>query len=120
AGRVFYAAAVHVGAGLRLSVLLVSLLVVAVAEGLVQSAAYAGVKQYTDEDTSSMGYAMLYAFMNLGIVVAAEVSNRVRVPFDAAFKAGHVGFSGIAHANWAFAGVTMVGLLVYLVLLTRE
>jgi MFS family permease len=117
-GRVFYGAAVFFGYGMRLSVLMIALLIVAVAEGMVQSAAYAGIKQYTDEDTNSMGYAMLYAIMNLGIVVAAEISNRVRVPFDAAFKAGETKWSGIAHVNWAFAGVTMVCLLVYLLFLT--
>ncbi|MCK7518937.1 MAG: MFS transporter [Ignavibacteriales bacterium] len=34
--------------------------------GIYQPACYAAVKQFTTEKTSAMGYAMLYALMNLG------------------------------------------------------
>lgn len=116
-GRVFYAASVFTG-NLRLSTLIISLTIVAVAEGMVQSAAYAGIKQYTDEKNSSMGYAMLYAIMNVAIVVIGLISPLVRVPGDAAYKAGTLPMSGMAAVNWTCAGLTMIGLLVYLVFMT--
>lgn len=114
-GRILYAAAVATGP-MKLVFVVLALVVIAIAEGMVQSAAYAGVKQYTDEKTSSMGYAMLYALMNLAIVVIGVVSPLVRVPVQKAFEASpsRSPISGIDAVGWACAGFTLIGLLVYL------
>ncbi len=40
--------------------------VVVIGYGMYQPAAYAGVRKYTSPKTAAMGYAMLYALMNLG------------------------------------------------------
>jgi len=42
------------------------ILLVVVGYGMYQPAAYAGVRQFTSEKTAAMGFAMLYALMNLG------------------------------------------------------
>lgn len=46
--------------------------------GIYQPACYAGVKQLTNEKTSAMGYAMLYALMNLGGFLPGLISPPVR------------------------------------------
>ena len=55
-----------------------SLLLVAIGSGILQPVCYSGVKQYTDEKTNSMGYGMIYALMNLGIVGIGALSAWVR------------------------------------------
>jgi MFS family permease len=70
-GRVFIAIGPFIGLqpGLWGSLHLVTLLgilFVVIGYGMYQPAAYAGVKSFTNEQTSAMGYAMLYALMNLG------------------------------------------------------
>lgn len=119
AGRVMYAFAVYGGYGIRLSVLLVSLLIVAIAEGMVQSAAYLGIKQYTDEKTSSMGYAMLYAVMNIAIFGIGTISPLVRVPFEEAHQKG-AAMSGITAVNWTCAGITLLCLVTYAIFMTKK
>ncbi|MFO7608541.1 MAG: MFS transporter [Candidatus Krumholzibacteriia bacterium] len=42
------------------------ILLVVVGYGMYQPAAYAGVRKFTNPKTAGMGYAMLYALMNLG------------------------------------------------------
>jgi MFS family permease len=60
------------------AVAVLSLLLAAAGEGILMPTCYSGVKQFTDEKTSSMGYALIYALMNLGIVVAGWLSAWVR------------------------------------------
>jgi dipeptide/tripeptide permease len=55
-----------------------ALAIMALPEGAVTSAIYAGVKQSTTKETSSLGYALLYAFFNGGIVAESFVSALVR------------------------------------------
>jgi proton-dependent oligopeptide transporter, POT family len=118
-GRLLFSYAMFMGS-LRLSVLLFSLLIVAIAEGMVQSAAYAGIKQYTDEKTSSMGYAMSYALMNVAIVLIGLISPLVRVPYEAAHESHQTVVSGIDAVNWTCAGVTGIGLVVYVAFMTKK
>lgn len=120
---------------LSLTLLLGGLVVVAVGEGMVQPVAYAGVKLYTSSKTSSMGYSLIYALMNLGIVVSALVSTSIRVPVQnilAARAAGTPeppsiwrffadwGFSGMNAVNWAFVAITAIALLFLLFGLTTR
>jgi MFS family permease len=57
---------------------IVALVVAAIGNGFMQPACYAGVRKFTDEKTAAMGYGLLYAGMNLGIVVIGLLSPRIR------------------------------------------
>ena len=54
------------------------LAVVVVGYGMYQPAAYSAVKQFTDEKSATMGYAMIYGLMNLGAFFSGIVSPAVR------------------------------------------
>ncbi|UJR85814.1 MFS transporter [Sandaracinus amylolyticus] len=111
------------GTGAALTAAWIAILVMGFAEGAVQPALYAGVKQYTDERTASMGYAFLYSIMNLGIFLGEMIS-----PFVRAWFAHHVeGVSvedvptaGITGSFWFFTAVTAVVLLVNVVFFTKK
>ncbi|MGD9549030.1 MAG: MFS transporter [Candidatus Krumholzibacteriia bacterium] len=78
---------------------------VIVGYGMYQPAAYAGVRKFTSPKTAAMGYAMLYALMNLG----------GWLPTFFAFVREKVGITG---AFWVYTGITVVGLLVTFLILT--
>ncbi len=84
------------------------LLFVVIAYGIYQPAAYAGVKKYTNKKTAAMGYAMIYALMNLGAFFSGIISPPVRRNF---------GFSTIF---WIYTGLTVIAMLVVLTLITRK
>ncbi len=65
------------GSGMFLLVTM-GLAVVVVGYGMYQPAAYAAVKQFTDEKSATMGYAMIYGLMNLGAFFSGLVSPAVR------------------------------------------
>jgi POT family proton-dependent oligopeptide transporter len=111
-GRAVYAAAVFTGSG-KLAMVGLSLVIVAVAEGMMQSAAYLGVKRYTTAKTSSMGFATLYGVMNLFIFFMGFISAGTRTHFNALREAGRSAISGIDAVNWACVAVTAVALLVF-------
>jgi POT family proton-dependent oligopeptide transporter len=75
-GRALLVATPAVGGGLPM--VIVGLSLMAVGGGVMQTAVYAGVKQATDERTSSVGFSLIYALMNLGIVLESAVSSPVR------------------------------------------
>jgi MFS family permease len=56
----------------------IALVIAAAGNGFMQPACYAGVRKFTDEKTAAMGYGLLYAGMNLGIVVIGMISPRIR------------------------------------------
>ena len=76
--------------------------------GIYQPACYAGVKQLTNEKTSAMGYAMLYALMNLGGFLPGIISPPVRKSF------------GITGVFWVYAVLTVVGIGVVYFLITKK
>ncbi len=49
--------------------------------GLLQTAVYGAVKQATDEKTSAVGFSLIYALMNAGIVLESLASSIVREHF---------------------------------------
>ena len=55
-----------------------SLFVMAFGEGIIQPALYAGVKEYIDPRTATIGYSILYSIMNLGILVETFISPFIR------------------------------------------
>ncbi len=86
---------------------LAALLFVVLGYGLYQPAAYAAVRQFTTPKTASMGYAMLYALMNLG----------GWLPTWFAPIRKSVGISG---AYWVYTGFTVLGLLLLTAILSRK
>lgn len=135
-GRGAFSYAVHIpGAWTAISVVFGSLLVIAMAEGILQPVCYSGIKQYTDEKTSSMGYGLIYAFMNLGIVVIGGISSWVRPGVDRLLNAAHAqpGFwdaplrffvgkvdSGVEAVNWVCTGINALVLVLFLVFMTKK
>lgn len=119
AGRAIYAGAIFTGAA-KLAVVGVSLLVVAVAEGMMQSAAYLGVKQFTTEKNASMGYALLYGVMNLFIFFMGFISSSVRTRYDVLHKAGASAMSGVAAVNWSCVALTAIGAVFVWITLSKR
>ncbi|MCB9207555.1 MAG: MFS transporter [Ignavibacteriales bacterium] len=76
--------------------------------GIYQPACYAGVKELTDEKTSAMGYAMLYALMNLGGFLPGIISPPVRKSF------------GITGVFWVYAALTVVGIGAVYFIITKK
>jgi len=91
------------------------LLIMVVAYGLYQPAAYAGVKRYTNPQTAAMGYAVIYGLMNLGAFFSGFVSPFVRHRFTDTFPP-----NGLTAVFWTYAGLMALSLLVTLVILTRS
>ena len=74
---------------------------------MYQPAAYSAVRQLTTGKTAAMGYAMLYALMNLGGYLPSY--------FAPVRKA--IGISG---TYWVFSGLTVIGILATTLILTRK
>ncbi len=96
-------------------VMSLGLLVMVVAYGLYQPAAYAGVKRYTNPQTAAMGYAVIYGLMNLGAFFSGFVSPFVRHRFETVFPP-----NGLTAVFWTYAGLMVVSLLVTMTILTRK
>ena len=61
---------------------LASLTVMAIGEGVVQTANYSGIKQFSTEETSAAAFAWNYGLFQVGIMVVGLVSPMVRVPVE--------------------------------------
>ena len=76
--------------------------------GIYQPACYAGVKQLTNEKTSAMGYAMLYALMNLGGFLPGIISPPIRKAF------------GIPGVFWVYVILTVAGIAAVYFIITKK
>ena len=76
--------------------------------GIYQPAAYAAVKKLTTPKTAAMGYAMLYALMNLGGFLPGLISPPVRRGF------------GITGVFWVYVVLTGVGIVVVWFVLSKK
>jgi len=76
--------------------------------GFFQPAIYSGVRQFCDERSSAMGYAMLYAVMNLGGFLPGIISPPIRKIY------------GIPGVYWLYVGLTLINLLLFSSILTRK
>jgi MFS family permease len=76
--------------------------------GLYQPASYTAVREFCDERTSAMGYAMLYAVMNAGAAMPGFISPPIRHHF------------GIPGVFWTYVGLTVLSLVVVMVILTNK
>lgn len=141
-GRILYSVVPGSGMATLVTIVIVALIIVALGEAILQPVCYSGVKQYTDEKTSSMGYGLIYALMNAGIVGVGAISAWIRpgvqdvlegvkatatnpaaaVPkgdLVTAWFAGWTG-SGIQAVNWVCTAITAVTLLGFLLCMTRR
>jgi proton-dependent oligopeptide transporter, POT family len=76
--------------------------------GIYQPAAYAGVKMLTNSKTSAMGYAMLYALMNLGGFLPGLISPPVRKSYN------------IQGVFWLYTILTIIGFAVIAIFITKK
>ncbi len=116
-GRILYSSAPWTGG---LGMVVASLAIVALGEGILQPVAYAGVKRYTTEETGSMGFAMLYAGLNFGAMLVGPVSAKVRTGADVAYKAGQSSLSGFNAVNWVCTGVTALTLVIFFLFMSKK
>jgi MFS family permease len=88
----------------------IALVVAAAGNGFMQPSCYAGVRRFTDEKTAAMGYGLLYAGMNLVIVVIGLISPRIRTGIHIKGFIDFDGF-GIAGVFWFCVLVNVLMLL---------
>jgi len=112
AGRIFLSGAEWFGGNGMWSPVFFSasggLLFVVIGYGMYQPAAYAAVRQFTTKKTAAMGYAMLYALMNLGGFLPGIVSPPIRNAY---------GISGIF---WVYTGFTVFSVVLLFVFMTKH
>ncbi|MGK9477208.1 MFS transporter [Melioribacter sp. OK-6-Me] len=87
---------------------MIGILGIIIGYGIYQPACYAGVKKLTDEKTAAMGYAMLYALMNLGGFLPGLISPPVRKAY------------GILGVFWVYVFLTVVGIFVVYFIITKS
>ncbi len=111
-GRILLSIAPEVGApglwGSAHLMAMLGLLGIIIGYGIYQPACYAGVKKLTNEKTSAMGYAMLYAIMNLGGFLPGLISPPVRKSF------------GIIGVFWVYVVLTVAGIAVVYFIITKK
>ena len=86
---------------------MLGIFLVIVGYGMYQPAAYAGVRKFTNPKTAAMGYAMLYALMNLG----------GWLPSFFTFVRERIGIAG---AFWVYTSITAVALVATWFILSRR
>ena len=111
-GRILLSTAPHLGSpglwnGAHIFAML-GILGVVLGYGIYQPAAYAAVKKFTTEKTAAMGYAMLYALMNLGGFLPGLISPPVRKSF------------GILGVFWVFVALTVAGWFVVYFIMSKK
>jgi MFS family permease len=92
-----------------------SLLFIIIGYGAFQPAIYAGVKRFTTEKTAAMGFAVIYAVMNLGCFASGLISPPVRRLGERAFPP-----NGITGVFWLYVGITVFTLVMILLFVPRE
>ncbi|MGE5498960.1 MAG: MFS transporter, partial [Syntrophothermus sp.] len=112
-GRIFLAGAPDLGGaqGMWSSthvLAMIGILGIVLGYGIYQPASYAAVKLWTNEKTSAMGYAMLYALMNLGGFLPGLVSPPLREHF------------GITGVFWFYVAMTVGGMSVVAIMITKK
>jgi len=87
--------------------LLLGIVIILVGYGLYEPASYSIVRQVTTPKTSAMGFAMLYALMNLGGWLLSFLGPARRA----------IGIGGL---YWVFTGLTLVALLGTAIILNKR
>ncbi len=108
---------------------LLGLLFVVIGYGMYQPAAYSAVKEFTDEKTSAMGYAVLYGVMNLGGFLPAIISPPIRHWYKnfAINRLKSMGVNinpeihyGILGVFWFYVLCTFLGIIVLLIFVNKK
>lgn len=113
-GRIFLAAAPGLAGGVQGMwssahlLAMVGILGIVLGYGIYQPASYAAVKLWTNEKTAAMGYAMLYALMNLGGFLPGLISPPIRKSF------------GITGVFWVYVLLTVTGMAVVALMITKK
>ena len=111
-GRIVLTASPEIGApGLWNSAQIISLIGIIgiiVGYGIYQPACYAAVKKLNTAKNAAMGYAMLYALMNLGGFLPGIISPPIRKSF------------GISGVYWVLVAATVLGMLAIALLVTKK
>jgi len=133
-GRGLYSLAPRMGAGFGIvAFVLAGLLITAMGVSILQPVCYSGVKQYSDEETNSMGYGLIYALMNLALVGIGALSSWMR-PAVQSLKENSsnepgsaiIGLfarfspTGVQAVNWACVALTVLTLVLFLFLMTKR
>ncbi len=84
---------------------------VVVGYGLYQPSAYAAVRKFTTPKTAAMGFAMLYALMNLGGYIPS---------FAFLLRDEDYANLGITGTFWVYTGITAVALVATFFILSRK
>lgn len=87
---------------------MVGIVAIIIGYGMYQPAAYASVKKLNTAKNAAMGYAMLYALMNLGGFLPGLISPPVRRAF------------GITGVFWVMVGLTVLGIIFVAVLMSKK
>jgi len=95
--------------------MITGLLLMVVAYGLFQPAAYAGVKRYTNPKTAAMGYAVIYSLMNLGAFIFGPISSFTRHRFETVFPP-----NGLTAVFWVLTAITVLSTLLVLLIITKK
>ncbi len=104
------------GLGSPMFLLMISgLFLMVIAYGLYQPAAYAGVKRYTNPKTAAMGYAVVYALMNLGAFFSGFISPVTRHLFENVFPP-----NGLTAVFWVYSFLTFLAFLITILILTKK
>jgi len=122
-GRILFATSPGLGGDATIVAAAGALFVMGAGEGVIQPALYAGIKEYTDRRTETLGYAILYSIMNLGIVAGEFLSPLAREAWAARVEGVDVQATptaGITGAFWLFIAVTLAMLLINVVFFTRR
>lgn len=111
-GRIFLTIAPGIGvSGLWNSAHLLAMLGIlgiVLGYGIYQPACYTAVKLFTSGKTAAMGYAMLYAIMNLGGFLPGLISPPIRKRYE------------IIGVYWVFVALTVAGILVIAFILSKK
>jgi len=92
-------------------VTMAGIVLVVIGYGMYQPAAYAGVRQFTTPKTAAMGFAMLYALMNLGGWLPT---------FAFLLRDDDFLGLGIPGTYWVYTGFTLLALLATVFILSKK
>ncbi len=95
--------------------MLIAVFIMVIGNGMLQPTIYAGVKQFTNEKTAAVGFAMIYGLMNLGAFLAGLLSPFVRHRSETILPP-----NGIAGVYWVYAAMSIVTLIIVTILLTKK
>ncbi len=87
---------------------MLGILGIVIGYGIYMPAAYTAVRKFTNEKSAAMGYAMLYALMNLGGFLPGLISPPVRRGY------------GITGVFWVYVVLTVAGMAAVALLITRR